>query len=67
MVTLIFSSSVIIANIVDNPEKDLRWGGEVQFKIDVCLRIAEGAKPKKKFRCKIVSILMGDSTFDIMD
>lgn len=53
--------------IPDNPEKDLHWGGEVQFKIDACLRIAEGAKPKKNFRCKIVSILMGDSTFDIVE
>lgn len=39
----------------------------MQFKIDTCLRIAEGAKPKKNFRCKIVSIVMGDATFDIID
>lgn len=32
---------------IDNPTKDLHWGGEVAFKINVCLNLAEGKnKPK---------------------
>lgn len=38
------------------------------FKINLCLSIAEGKnKPKGVDRCKIVSIVMGDATFDVMD
>lgn len=40
----------------------------MSFKVDVCINLAEGKnKPKGVDRCKIVSIIMGDSTFDIMD
>jgi hypothetical protein len=46
----------------------LSWGGEVSFKVNVCLSIAEGKnKIKGLDRCKIVSIIMGDSSFDILD
>ena len=52
----------------DNPDKDLKWGGEVQFKIDLCMRIAEGKKrPEGVARCKIVSILVADAVFDVLD
>lgn len=53
---------------LDNPDKDLKWGGEVQFKIDICIRIAEGKKRAEGVsRCKIVSILVADALFDIVD
>jgi hypothetical protein len=46
----------------------LKWGGEVQFKVDACLRIAEGKKRAEGVaRCKIVSILVADAIFDIID
>jgi hypothetical protein len=46
----------------------LKWGGEVQFKIDLCIKIAEGKKRAEGVsRCKIVSILVADSVFDIVD
>ena len=53
---------------LDNPTKDLNWGSQVSFKVNVCLNIAEGKNRSKGVdRCKIVSILMGDATFDIID
>lgn len=40
----------------------------MQFKVDLCLRIAEGKKRAEGVaRCKIVSILVADATFDIVD
>jgi hypothetical protein len=40
----------------------------VQFKVDICLRIAEGKKRAEGVsRCKIVSILVADAIFDIVD
>ena len=54
--------------LVNNADKDLSWGGEVSFKIDLCIKIAEGKKrPYGVKRCKIVSILMGDAEFDVID
>lgn len=50
----------------DNPERDLSWGGEVEFKIDVALRLAEGKK-KGQPNCKIVSLLVGDALFDELE
>lgn len=53
---------------LDNPDKDLRWGGETAFKIDLCVAIAEGKKKSKSIpRCKIVSILIADAPFSIVD
>lgn len=53
---------------VDNPSKDLSWGGETAFKVDLCLALAEGKKRSKWTpRCKIVSILIADASFDIVD
>ncbi len=68
MVILIFSLSVKNPYIIDNPSKDLRWGGEVSFKVDLCVGIAEGKKKSKGVpRCKIVSIIIADASFDITD
>lgn len=40
----------------------------MQFKIDLCIKIAEGKKRAEGVsRCKIVSVLVADSTFDIVD
>jgi len=40
----------------------------VQFKIDICVKIAEGKKRAEGVsRCKIVSILMADAIFDVVD
>ena len=68
MAILISFYWVHISLKVDNPDKDLQWGGEVQFKIDVCIKIAEGKKRAEGVsRCKIVSILVADAIFDIID
>ena len=40
----------------------------MQFKIDLCIKIAEGKKRAEGVsRCKIVSILVADAIFDILD
>ena len=40
----------------------------MSFKISVCLGIAEGKNKQKGVdRCKIVSIVVGDSTFEVID
>lgn len=40
----------------------------MQFKIDLCIKIAEGKKRAEGVsRCKIVSILMADALFDVAD
>lgn len=52
--------------LLNNPDKDLSWGGEVTFKINLALKLAEGKK-RGQPNCKIVCVLIADAPFEVLD